>query len=61
MKYLSVFKDLFGAIECPVHHKTPDIIKDADGELQLKCCCTEFRKECMFLIEKALSVMAKSK
>jgi hypothetical protein len=58
MKYLSIFKDLFGSLECPIHHKNPEIIENPEGDLLVKCCCPKFHKECMFLIQKIFSMMS---
>ena len=59
MKYLSIFKDLFGTVVCPVHHKEPIIFKDDEDELQVTCCCSKFKKECLFLIHKIAGELAK--
>lgn len=59
MKYLDIFKDVLGTIECPIHHQQPEIIKDDDDELQIICCCPKFKKECLFLVHKIAGLMAK--
>jgi hypothetical protein len=58
MKYLSIFKDVLGSIECPEHRQKPEIIKDESHELLFECCCPEFKKECVYLVNKIASLMA---
>ena len=59
MKYLAIFKELLGTLECPVHHQKPEIVEGDNGELQINCCCPKFKKECLFIVNKIVTLTAK--
>lgn len=58
MKHLTVLKDLLESIECPEHHKRPEVINEGDG-IKITCCCPKFYNECIFLIHKISLLLAK--
>jgi len=58
MRYLAIIKDVLASMRCPVHNEIPVLTIDEDDELQIKCCCPEFKMQCLYLIHKIGSLFA---
>jgi hypothetical protein len=47
------------SLECPIHAQRPNVLIDEKEHLKISCCCSDFRKQCLYLIKKLLELSPK--
>jgi hypothetical protein len=59
MEWIPYIKSVVESLRCPLHKEHPEILINEEEHIRITCCCADFRKECLYLVEKLVRLTPK--